>query len=250
MLYWLAPATRFSVSLLLFLRLPTTFAFDCTDLRIFASDRDQLDTFLAGGDIVDTSPVFIDVPRLDIQSFRTTVLCLQDIPIPTSINGVNCLGNTDPSGPPTKFWNNCYLSVGRKPLPDNSMGFCEDNIPQCYDCTCSGTHFGSGQPNRTVVNSCGNAINDYAVSCPDVQNGRGFNATGGPSEFAAVHISACPVFSSRGNVCRGGSQAPFRVALQWVIDFETQCSDRPFNSGSQAIQSAVVVGMFLIALVL
>ena len=216
--------TLFVILPFLFIRAEQSEPFVCSDLTPFvASDEDRanLEIFLAGGDILSYNPVFFDIPRWEMSSSRSQILCLEDVPIPRSIRGVSCLGgtSTEAATTPADYWGNCWLAVGKLAVADDETGRCSSfgepgDLASCYDCACTGTEFGTGQPNRSHIDSCGMSNDDHwAVSCPDVQNGRGFNETGGPSNSSSIQVTICPEFSNNCNdVCRiGGSQAPFKV---------------------------------------
>lgn len=201
--------------------------FSCVDLSSFVSsdtDRANLDNFVAGGDIVQDSPVFFDIPRWDMSSGLPQTLCLENIPIPRSVRGVFCLGSANVDTVPAEYWGNCWLAVGKHAAADDKTEACIDqgessDLGSCFNCLCAGSDFGTVQPNRTVVNSCGIGDGDkWSVSCPDVQNGRGFKSIGGPSNVSSVQISICPEsINFCEHVCSiGGSQAPFRVRTSHV----------------------------------
>jgi hypothetical protein len=216
---------KISAVLLLLVQIPlfASAQFACTDLTNLLSnddEREAFETFAAGGDIVDTTPLFINVPRMSIVegNVETNTLCLEDIPIPNSIKGVKCINNDDPtnSSNPADFWNNCFLAMGIHAEDDDQTEQCAGNngdIGPCYNCVCSGSEFGTGQPNRTVVSGCGISYEDnWAIGCDDVQNGRGYDFIGGSSNYFSFQVSVCPVSSNNCGLCRGGSQAPFKVS--------------------------------------
>jgi len=239
-------------------------AFSCVDLSSFVSsdtDRANLDNFVAGGDIVQDSPVFFDIPRWDMSSSLPQILCLENIPIPHSVRGVFCLGSANADDTASaEYWGNCWLAVGTHAAADDKTEACSDqgesgDLGSCFDCVCTGTDFGTGQPNRTVINSCGIGHGDkWSVSCPDVQNGRGFKSIGGPSNVSSVQISICPESSNNcDDVCNiGGSQAPFRVGLQWVTDVTEQCFRSPFSGAVSRVSNwvATVTGSVCVVVAL
>jgi hypothetical protein len=210
---------KITAVLLLLVHIPlfASAQFACTDLTNLISnddEREAFETFAAGGDIVDTTPLFINVPRMSIVegNVETNTLCLEDIPIPNSIKGVKCIN-------PANFWEQCYLAMGIRAVEDDQMEQCTGNngdIGSCYryECVCRGMEFGTGQPNQTVVNACGISYedNNWATTCSDVQNGRGIEFIGGFSSYSSFQVSVCPESSNNCGLCRGGSQAPFEVS--------------------------------------
>lgn len=199
----------------------------CVDLAPYANDESKLAAFLAGGDLESPVPVYFDMPAVA----GTTYFCLDHIPIPDSVDGVNC---SDPT------LDNCFLATGLR------------NDLERNDCTCSGTSFAAGDYSRDALrNSCGFGNNRWGMSCPDVMNGRRsiVNDTLVLSDSAVFRVAVCPERADRCNECFGESK-PFQVGIMWITNVQTQClGDTPFRSGAVNLVGASL-GLVLIVLLL
>lgn len=228
----------------------------CIPLSAFIEpgSQDNLDIFIGGGEVPGDVPVFFDIPRTEISASSPQVkLCIEDVPIPTSVGGRECDGV-----------DTCWLVIGRhtgaNPTSED-VRYCKSSDPYrgttpCYACTCSGATFGSGSvpDDRTLSYGCGlSAQNSWGTSCPDVYNGRlnlthpydGTNPS--YSNYSTVQINICGGIEDNCNVCRGGGYQPgFRVGLQWANNAEQCFADSPF-SGGYAFDATRVLGFAVAA---
>ena len=171
-------------------------------------------------------PVFLTVPRTEISRPNPRVkLCIEDLPIPTSIGDVPC-----------DEWQKCWLMIGRHAgsnLNPEDIQYCKSRnayrgTAPCYACTCSGSDFGTGSvsPDRGLTGGCGlSSQKNWGTSCPDVMNRRySYNATAGAQMYSN--------FADDCDICRGGGYQPeFRVGLQWSNRMEQCFENNPFASG-------------------
>jgi len=236
----------------------------CRSLADYVDPKYQnnLDVFLQGGDVTGDLSVLFDVPRMPIPAGGNNAvkLCMEDIPIPTSIGGTTCDG-----------WNKCWLIIGRRSGTDlntDDTKYCENSddsyrgTSPCYDCTCSGSDFGSGSVDnsQTLINGCGlSAQNIWGKSCPDVYNGRLVYPYTGTSPESYSNHSSIQINICNGKddcqICNGGGYQPqFRVGLQWSNSAEQCYNDQPFTTsgvssiGSRAYASSItssLLGMIL-----
>ena len=230
------------------------------DIAVEAAQREALDVFISGGDLVDNNPVILVVPR----STAPFTICLDNIKIPDSVSGMPC----------NAMVSNCYLLLGIRAVDDDRTSECADdaNIAPCYNCVCQGVDFGSGVNSDYISDACG--IEDaqkWATTCPNSNNNRG-NSTLASAQFSvcggAPSDAAC-------NVCPGESQAPFQVrmsgfyvllccddraknrhpfsiqqiALQWIANVEKPCASTPFLSGG-AVRNAFLWGLGVVMVAL
>ena len=199
--------------------------------------QENFDIFMAGGDVPPDLPVFLTVPRTEISRPNPRVkLCIEDLPIPTSIGDVPC-----------DEWQKCWLMIGRHTgsnLNLEDVQYCKSSnayrgTAPCYACTCSGSDFGTGSvpPDRGLTDGCGLSSQKYwGTSCPDVMNRRSsYNATVGAqmySNYSTVQIKICGGIADDCDICRGGGYQPeFRVGLQWSNRMEQCFENNPFASG-------------------
>lgn len=199
----------------------------------------NLDIFQSGGDIDSVSVVYFNIPRMQMSPpYLRAKLCIEDLPIPSSVGGRQCDGGE------AQGWNNCWLIVatreGSNVNPDDTQ-HCESEdknsgTASCYECLCEGSYFGAGsvpggsQVSDTMVDSCGpRSPERWGASCDDVQNARRIPASDrvNLSNHSTVQINICPEASDGCSVCQGGGYHPaFDVGLQWSNDVE-QCSGEP-----------------------
>lgn len=200
----------------------------------------NLDVFQSGGDIDSDIVVYFNIPRVQISPpYPQVQLCIEDLPIPSSVGGRQCDGG-DALG-----WNNCWLvvatHVGSNLNPEDTQ-HCQSEdeyrgASPCYACLCDGSYFGAGYVpdgsyvSDTLVDGCGpSSAHHWGVSCPDVQNGRQvlpFDGGMNLSNHSTVQINICPETSDDCSVCQGGGYHPaFEVGLQWVNDV-AQCRGDP-----------------------
>jgi len=171
----------------------------CSPLELLAvnsAQREALDVFVGGGDLVDTNPVIFVVPR----SPAPFTICLDNIKIPDSVAGKRC----------DSMISNCYLLLGIQAVDDDRTGKCADDADPapCYNCVCQGVDFGSGLNSEWTSDACGvSDARKWETTCPNSNNNRG-NST-----YASVQFSVCggaPIDADC-NVCPVDSQAPFKV---------------------------------------
>mmetsp|Transcript_16781 Transcript_16781/g.48196 ORF Transcript_16781/g.48196 Transcript_16781/m.48196 type:complete len:267 (+) Transcript_16781:59-859(+) len=197
--------------------------------------QENLEIFMLGGDVSPDLPVFFKVPRTEISRPNPQVkLCIQDLPIPTSVGEVPC-----------DDWNRCWLNIGRHTgsnLNPDDVQYCKSSdayrgTAPCYACTCSGSNFGMGSapPDRSLTDGCGLSSQKFwGTGCDDVMNAR-YNADASDySNYSTVQINICGGIEDNCNICRGGGFQPgFRVGLQWSNRMEQCFENYPFaSSGS------------------
>ena len=211
--------------------------------------QESFDIFMAGGDVPPNLPVFLTVPRI---SRFPTKLCIEDLPIPTSIGDVPC-----------DDWQKCWLIMGTHTgsnLSPNDVRYCKSSNPYrgtapCYACTCTGSDFGTGSvpPDRILSGGCGlSSQNSWGTSCPDVGNGRRYyNVTTGAEEYSnysTVQINICGGNADYCDICRGGGYLPeFRVGLQWSNRMEQCFENNPFASGGSVAMLRHALALSVIA---
>jgi hypothetical protein len=205
-------------------------------------------SFRMDGDIDSVSVVYFNIPRIQVSPPNPQVqLCIEDLPIPSSVGGRQCGGGE------AQGWNNCWLvvatHVGSNLNPEDTQ-HCESEdenrgTAPCYECLCKGSYFGAGSVpdgsyvSDTLIDSCGpSSPHRWGVGCDDVQNARGIQSFDrvSLSNHSTVQINICSETTDGCSVCQGGGYHPaFDVGLQWVNNVE-QCSSQPkygapFSSG-------------------
>ena len=211
--------------------------------------RDNFEMFMAGGDVPSDVPVMFTVPRAAISPPNPQVkLCIEDLPIPASVGGVSC------EAPDCQ---NCWLIIGRHTgsnLNPDDVQYCKSSdsyrgTAPCYQCTCSGSDFGTGSvpPDRTLTDACGlNSQNNWGTTCPDVMNGR-YNVTiGGYSNSSTIQINICGGIEDDCSICQGGGYQPsFRVGLQWSNRMDQCFANNPFTSDGLTVNSHNVLAFMI-----
>eukprot|EP00567_Pseudictyota_dubia_P014012 CAMPEP_0197434320 /NCGR_PEP_ID=MMETSP1175-20131217/2071_1 /TAXON_ID=1003142 /ORGANISM="Triceratium dubium, Strain CCMP147" /LENGTH=255 /DNA_ID=CAMNT_0042962997 /DNA_START=210 /DNA_END=977 /DNA_ORIENTATION=- len=199
-----------------------------------AGSQENLETFLGGGDIPADVPVFLTIPRTEIDAPNSQYkLCLEDILIPTSVGGNECNETSQ-----------CWLAIGihtGNNLDPEDIQYCKSSDPYtgagpCFNCVCQGSDMGAGSvpPNRTLSDGCGvSAQDDWGVSCTDAMNGRMNDASKMTlSNYSTVQVNICPETGDDCGVCEGGGyQAQFLVGLTWINNVE-QCFKAFPSSGT------------------
>merc|ERR1712194_66305 len=178
------------------------------------------------GDIDSVRVVYFNIPRMQMSPpYLRAKLCIEDLPIPSSVGGRQCDGGE------AQGWNNCWLIVatreGSNVNPDDTQ-HCESEdknsgTGSCYKCLCKGSYFGAGsvpggsQVSDTLVDSCGpRSPERWGASCDDVQNARRIPASDrvNLSNHSTVQINICPEASDGCSVCQGSGYHPaFEVGL-------------------------------------
>eukprot|EP00584_Thalassiosira_punctigera_P007942 CAMPEP_0172537028 /NCGR_PEP_ID=MMETSP1067-20121228/8726_1 /TAXON_ID=265564 ORGANISM="Thalassiosira punctigera, Strain Tpunct2005C2" /NCGR_SAMPLE_ID=MMETSP1067 /ASSEMBLY_ACC=CAM_ASM_000444 /LENGTH=283 /DNA_ID=CAMNT_0013322251 /DNA_START=93 /DNA_END=943 /DNA_ORIENTATION=- len=223
----------------------------CTPLKNYVDPQSEtnLDTFQDGGDIDSDVVVYFNIPGMQISSgYPQVKLCIEDLPIPSSVGGTQCDGG-DALG-----WNNCWLIIathtGSNLSPEDTQNCQSEDeyrgTAPCYECTCMGSYFGGGSVpdgsyvSDTLKDSCGlSSQHHWGVSCPDVMNGRRIPPFDGVnlSNYSTVQINICDEATDGCSICQGGYQPAFEVGLQWVNDVG-QCHGEP-KKGAPFTSAAV-----------
>ena len=182
---------------------------------------------MSGGNIPRNSAVYFDIPSQFVSG--ATNYCLENIPIPQSVDGTDCLENDNVS---------CWLVIGVKAADDEQ----DQQSMSDYNCVCSGGSTESGMSsllstvagqNSYLVDSCGlTSTNDWGTSCQDVNP-----ATDLSNAFAEIAICPNTVKNAVNNLnncgyCSGGQAPALKIGIEWTNNKQVDCLDDPFNANS------------------
>ncbi|KAG7353249.1 hypothetical protein IV203_009298 [Nitzschia inconspicua] len=198
---------------------------DCVDLTPYATDPKSLEVLLKGDDVQKNSPLVFNVPSQYVNG--TATYCLEEIPIPHSVDGRTCLDddNTETS---------CWLVVNTYVVEDGSFSLCDDNKEECtggYGCVCAGgwtrdnrpfsaVSLGDGLWSWSTGGCVSSKLNEWTTTCIAAHQGLNLTVTG-------ALITVCPEIPDMdvcGN-CSEGMAPGLGIGIAWTNDQLTGCGN-------------------------
>ncbi|KAG7367285.1 hypothetical protein IV203_029956 [Nitzschia inconspicua] len=199
---------------------------DCVDLTPYATDTKSLEVLLKGDVVHNNGPLIFNVPSQYVND--TATYCLEEIPIPHSVDGRTCLDDDDTE-------TSCWLVVNTYVVEDGFFSLCDDNKEECtggYGCVCAGgwmrddrpfsaVSFGDGPIVAYPHNSCvSSKLNEWTTTCIAAYQGLNLTVTG-------ALITVCPNIPHMdicGN-CSEGMAPGLGIGITWTNDQLTGCGN-------------------------